>query len=48
MSCEDSTPMLIHVRKIFNCEVSFKCHCQGASQLLRKNFEHGCDQVLLE
>ena len=33
--------MLIHVSTIFNWKVSFKRHCQCASQLLRKNFEHG-------
>ena len=38
--------MLIHVRKIFNCKLSLKCSCQGGSQLLRKNIEHSCDQVL--
>ena len=26
----------------------FKCRCQSALQLLRKNFEHGCDQVVSE
>ena len=41
-------PVLLHVRKIFNCKVSFKFRCQGASQLLRKNFEHSCDQLFLE
>ena len=41
-------PMLIHVCKIFNCKVSFKCRCRCASWLLRKNFEHSCDQELSE
>ena len=27
------------------CNVSPKYHCQCVSQLLRKNFEHKCDQV---
>ena len=26
----------------------FKCRCQSALQLLRNNFEHSCDQVVLE
>ena len=42
------TPMLTHVRKIFSCKVSFKCPCQRVLNMLRKNFEHGCDQVLSE
>ena len=29
--------MLIHVCKIFNCTVSFKCCCQGALKLFRKS-----------
>ena len=40
--------MLIHVRKIFNSKVSFKCRRQGALQLLKKNFERSCDQELLK
>ena len=35
--------ILVHVRKIFNCKVSFKCRCQCTSQLSRRNFENSWD-----
>ena len=37
-----------HACKIFIFTVCFKCHCQGASQMLIKNIELSCNQVLLE
>ena len=35
--------IFVHVRKIFNCKVSFKCRCQCISPLLRRNFENSWD-----
>ena len=43
---------LIHVLKVFNCKVSFKCRCQRASQLLRNlklissNFQNGIFEII--
>ena len=43
---KDLRRMLIHIRKLFNCSVSFKILFSNVSHnLLNRNFRHSFDQV---
>ena len=37
--------LLIHIDEIFNWRVTFRCRCQCALSLLRKNFQHSYNQA---
>ena len=55
--CHPCHPYMIYVCNIFNCMVSFKCRCQGASQYLwsstfvmklsKKNYHNSTEVALI-